>query len=89
MHRSSFRLLVATVTYAAAAATAVPASAQPGSRLTVERVASLPSLIGTAPSGLAWSPDSSQLAFLWNDEGWPYRDVWVVDRSGGGRRRRR
>ena len=27
--------------------------------LTVERVAALPSLIGTAPAAAAWSPDSS------------------------------
>ena len=48
-------------------------------RLTLERLYSLPSLIGTAPSGFAWSRDSSRVAFLWNDDGRPHRDVWVVE----------
>jgi dipeptidyl-peptidase-4 len=52
-------------------------------RLTVERLAALPSLIGTVPSGLAWSPDSSRIAFLWNDQAMPFRDVWVVAAGGG------
>ncbi len=60
------------------------ASAQ---RLTVERVASLPSLIGTAPAAITWAPDSRRLAFLWNDSGWPYRDVWTVAADGTGLRR--
>jgi dipeptidyl-peptidase-4 len=47
--------------------------------LTVERIASLPSLIGTAPTAPAWSPDSTRVAFLWNDQGMPFRDVWVAD----------
>lgn len=55
--------------------------------LTVERVASLPSLIGTPPSSPLWSPDGARLVFLWNDQGWPYRDVWLVGRDGTGRRR--
>ena len=55
--------------------------------LTVERVASLPSLIGTAPASPLWSPDSRQLAFLWNDAGWPFRDVWIVAADGTGLRR--
>ena len=46
--------------------------------LTVERLAALPSLIGTAPAKPVWSPDSSRLAFLWNDEAMPFRDVWIV-----------
>ena len=52
-------------------------------RLTVERVASLPSLIGTAPSSPVWSPDSTRLAFLWNDMALPFRDVWVVAVTDG------
>jgi dipeptidyl-peptidase 4 len=63
--------------------------AQPGppAALTVERVAGLPSLIGTAPASPTWSPDSRRLAFLWNDRGWPFRDVWIVDAGGTGLRR--
>ena len=63
------------------------ASSQPAPTLTVERVASLPSLIGTAPAGVTWSPDSTRLAFLWNDGGWPYREVWLVNADGTGLRR--
>jgi dipeptidyl-peptidase-4 len=39
---------------------------------------SLPRLIGTAPKGFAWSGDSTRLAFLWNDEGTNFYDVWVT-----------
>ncbi len=44
----------------------------------VERLVSLPKLDGTAPARPTWSPDSSQVAFLWNDHGMPFLDVWVV-----------
>jgi len=47
-------------------------------RLTIDRLYSLPSLIGTAPRGFSWSGDGSKLAFLWNDEGRNFRDVWIV-----------
>ncbi len=51
--------------------------------LTIERITSFPRLTGTAPSRPAWSPDSSRVAFLWNDEGYPFRDVWTVSAAGG------
>ncbi len=51
--------------------------------LTIERINALPSFTGTAPSQATWSPDSSHLAFLWNDSGWPFRDIWVVPAGGG------
>jgi dipeptidyl-peptidase-4 len=38
-----------------------------------------PSLIGTEPRGAAWSPDSRRVAFLWNDEGLNFLDVWMTD----------
>jgi len=34
------------------------------------------SLIGTTPEGYAWSADG-QLAFLWNDKGGSFRDIWL------------
>ena len=52
-------------------------------RLTLDRLYSLPRIIGTAPTGVAWSPDSARVAFLWNDEGANFRDVWIADVSGG------
>ena len=75
-------LLLLLVSSAAAHAQRAPAPA-----LAVERIAALPSLIGTAPSSPAWSPDSKRLAFLWNDAGWPFRDIWIVEADGTGLRR--
>ena len=48
----------------------------------IERVAALPSLTGTTPSSPVWAPDGSRLAFLWNDQALPFRDVWVVAADG-------
>ena len=47
-------------------------------RLTLERLYSLPRLIGTAPRAPAWSPDATRLAFLWNDEGTNVYDIWTI-----------
>lgn len=62
------------------------AAASPA-RLPLERITTLPSLIGTAPASPVWSPDGSRLAFLWNNRGMPFRDVWVVDATGDGSKR--
>lgn len=51
--------------------------------MTIERLYSTPRLIGTAPTGFAWSPDGQRLAFLWNDKGYNFRDVWTAHVSGG------
>jgi dipeptidyl-peptidase-4 len=45
----------------------------------LDRLYSLPRIIGTAPVSPTWSPDSRKLAFLWNDSGYDFRDVFVVD----------
>jgi dipeptidyl-peptidase-4 len=37
-----------------------------------------PSLIGTRPTGVSWSPDSRQFAFTWNDAGGAFRDLWIA-----------
>jgi dipeptidyl-peptidase-4 len=76
-------VLLALAVAAGATGGAAQPAAVPG-RLTVERVASLPSLPGTAPSSPVWSPDAARLAFLWNDAGWPARVVWTVNPDGGG-----
>ncbi len=57
--------------------------AQPARTLTLDRLYSLPSIIGTKPESPAWSPDSKHLAFLWNNAGMPFLDVWVVDVPDG------
>ncbi|MEP6880590.1 MAG: DPP IV N-terminal domain-containing protein, partial [Dokdonella sp.] len=51
--------------------------------LTIERLYSLPSIIGTAPENPTWSADSRRLAFLWNDKGLPFRDIWLTGIDGG------
>ena len=51
--------------------------------MTIDRLYSLPSIIGTAPENPTWSPDSRRLAFLWNDAGMPFRDIWLTDAHGG------
>jgi dipeptidyl-peptidase 4 len=59
-------------------------STAPGKKkLTIERLYSLPWLIGTQPKGFEWSPDSQQLAFLWNDDGGNFYDVWAADVKTG------
>jgi len=63
------------------------AAAQPAPRLTLEQVATRPSLIGTPPASPAWSPDSRRLVFAWNDRGLPFRDLWLVSADGTGLRR--
>ena len=53
------------------------------SRLDINRLYSLPCIIGTAPKDFAWSADSKRLAFLWNNEGTNFLDVWMADRNTG------
>ena len=56
--------------------------------LTIERIVSRsPSWFGTSPTSPAWSPDGKLLAFLWNDQAMPAREVWLVERDGSGLRR--
>lgn len=56
--------------------------AQAPERLSLERLYSLPRLIGTAPRRFSWSSDGRTLAFLWNDQGTNFRDIWTVSVSG-------
>jgi len=56
-----------------------PLPGERASRLTLERLYSLPNLIGTAPKAFSWSADGRRLAFLWNDEGQNFHDVWMLD----------
>jgi dipeptidyl-peptidase-4 len=67
----------------AANAFAQISSSHSGKKLTIERLYGLPWLIGTKPESPRWSPDSQRLAFLWNDEGTNFYDVWLADRSTG------
>jgi len=63
--------------------TAAPAEAQAGpppsgKRLSLEGLYTLPRIIGTAPKALAWSPDSRTVAFLWNEDGTNFYDVYMT-----------
>lgn len=78
---SSSRRLWAAAVFAVLAPSS--ASAQSSPRLSIDSLYSQPSLIGTAPRGMAWSPDGTRLAFLWNDEGTNFADVWMVELPSG------
>jgi len=54
--------------------------------LTIDRILEAPSLAGSSPSSLAWSPDGARLAFLWSDPRRPGRRLWIVDADGSGLR---
>ncbi len=81
-HRLSFgfAILLCLVT-----ASALPSTAQQPAqhKLELDRLYSLPSIIGTRPEAPTWSPDSRQLAFLWNDAGMPFLDLWTVAMPAG------
>ena len=55
--------------------------------LTLEQVATRPSIVGTPPASPAWSPDSRRLVFAWNDAGLSFRDLWITSADGSGLRR--
>ncbi len=54
----------------------------PTSGLTIDHVVSPSTITGTSPTAPAWSPDSSQVAFLWNDSAKPRREIWTVEGDG-------
>jgi dipeptidyl-peptidase-4 len=52
----------------------------------IDALYAIPSLIGTEPGGVDWSGDGQQLAFLWNDKGGVFRDIWLYDTASGEKR---
>ena len=62
---------------------AIGYAAARGEELTIERMYSDPRLTGVTPRHLAWSPDGRRLAFLWNNEGVRFYDIWIYDASSG------
>ena len=49
----------------------------------LERFYSAPSLVGTTPRTVTWSPDSRRFAFLWNEDGTNFMDLYVADAATG------
>jgi dipeptidyl-peptidase-4 len=76
---SKLRVLALAAAFFALGLVQRSVAAQGPQRLTIERLYSLPHLIGTAPTGFAWNAQNDRVAFLWNDEGRNFRDVWAVD----------
>lgn len=74
LFRSVFALCLSLIALAATAE---------NKKLTIDRLYSLPWLIGTKPELPQWSPDGQFIAFLWNDDGGNFHDIWLADRSSG------
>ena len=55
--------------------------------LTFETLYSEPSIIGTLPTAASWSADGKRLAFLWNEAGHTFRDIWIWETDTRSRRR--
>lgn len=48
-----------------------------GESPTLNELYAIPNIIGTTPKGATWSGDNSHVAFLWNNKGREFRDVWL------------
>jgi dipeptidyl-peptidase-4 len=59
----------------------------PGTSLSIDQLYQPQSLVGTEPGGFAWSADGSEVLFLWNDEGFTYRDIWSYSPATGQKQR--
>lgn len=62
-----------------AAQASAPSSASP---LTLDRITTGPSLMGTTPASPRWSPDARTLAFLWTEPGRGARTIYLVPHDG-------
>lgn len=54
-----------------------------GTTLSIGELYRYQSLIGTTPEGYSWSQDGDTVLFLWNDEGFSFRDVWAYSARTG------
>ncbi len=68
-------------------ATQVGPGATSGPSMSIDALYQAQSVVGTTPEGFAWSPDASVVAFLWNDLGYPFRDVWLYSPATGQKER--
>ena len=51
--------------------------------LTVRQIMAEPSIAGQRVEGEKLSPDGAKVVFLWNAEGKPRRDLYIVSTAGG------
>ncbi|MEO0653112.1 MAG: DPP IV N-terminal domain-containing protein [Planctomycetota bacterium] len=89
MIRFAPRLLLAAVLAGCATppdASLTRAPAERPDALTLDRILAQPSLTGTSPIEPTWSLDSRHLAFLWNPDGQPQREIWLANADGSGLR---
>ncbi len=76
VNRKAASILIACML--AAGASAVQAESDDGnSAISLDTLYSLPRLAGTSPESFIWAGDSKHLAFLWNDRGLAFRDIWI------------
>lgn len=54
-----------------------------GTSLSIDELYQPKSLIGTSPEGYSWSRDGGTVLFLWNDEGYSFRDIWSYSTRTG------
>src|SRR5688572_8417899 len=66
------------------AATAGPTAGTGAMTLTVDSIMRGPALVGTAPTGVRWSRDSSKAYFTWQKAGTERAATFVVNRDGTG-----
>lgn len=52
------------------------AAATAGTTLSIDGLYRYKSLVGTTPEEYSWSRDGGSVLFLWNDEGYSFRDIW-------------
>jgi dipeptidyl aminopeptidase/acylaminoacyl peptidase len=53
-----------------------------GEIFTAEALYSHPMIVGTPPANPTWSPDGKKLAFLWNEDGNRFENLYLLDASG-------
>ncbi|MCK4547386.1 MAG: prolyl oligopeptidase family serine peptidase [Candidatus Eisenbacteria sp.] len=51
--------------------------------VTLEQLYEFPYIYGHAPRAMEWSPNSKSIAFLWNEEGERFRDLYVAKAPSG------
>lgn len=87
MAAAAVAVVMAAPASAAWAAEASQLASAAAPHMSIDNLYRTQSLVGTTPEGFAWSPDGSRVAFLWNEEGYPFRDVWVFDPATGDKTR--